>query len=362
MSGCAKVYMQKLLILPLTLLSFAGFSQPTDSTSSFSIGGFADVFYQYDLNQPAGNARPGFLYNHNRHNEVNVNLAYIKGAYTARKLRANLALMVGTYADDNLAAETNVAQHIYEANIGIRLGTRTWVDAGIMPSHIGFEGAQSAICRTLTRSLLAENSPYFETGVKLSYQPTEALTLTALYLNGFQRIARPINNSFPAFGTQITWKPRSNVVLNYSTFFGSDKPDDARRLRHYQNFYGIFTFDAVEITAGIDFAGEQARADSSQWEMLFSPIIIARYQFAPRCAVAARAEYYDDQSGIIIGTGTPNGFQTLGLSLNFDYKINDNALWRIEGRFLSSEDEIFVTDNSLSKTRPFMTTSLAVLF
>jgi hypothetical protein len=56
-----------------------------------------------------------------------------------------------------------------------------WLDAGIMPSHIGFESAVSADCWTLTRSLLAENSPYYETGIKLGYvSKDEKLYISAL--------------------------------------------------------------------------------------------------------------------------------------------------------------------------------------
>ena len=355
--------MENTLFFPLLFITVLTFGQAADSTRSLTFSGYADVFYQYDFNQPADNARPGFLYSHNRHHEVNVNVAYLKGAYAADKVRGNLALMVGTYADDNLAAESDVMQNVLEANVGVRLGARTWLDAGILPSHIGFESAVSKDCRTFTRSLLAENSPYFETGVKLTFQPNDQWTLAALYLNGWQRIARPVGNTMPAFGTQITWKPSGNVALNYSTFLGSDKPDNDRLVRQYHNFYGIFTVaEGFEITAGFDFGAEQQREGASELNTWYSPVLIARYQLSPRCALAARAEYFEDVDGVIIATGTENGFKTTGFSLNLDYQISDNALWRIEGRVLSSEDAVFVTDSGLSKSRPYVTTGLAISF
>jgi hypothetical protein len=51
-------------------------------------------------------------------------------------------------------------KNIYEANVGISLNKKNnlWVDAGVMPSHIGFESAISMDNWYLTRSLLAENS------------------------------------------------------------------------------------------------------------------------------------------------------------------------------------------------------------
>ena len=79
--------------------------------------------------------------------------------------------MTGNYARYNLSGEPDWAKYIYEANVGFRLSKKQniWIDAGIMPSHIGFESAISADCWTLTRNILAENSPYYESGVKLGY-------------------------------------------------------------------------------------------------------------------------------------------------------------------------------------------------
>jgi hypothetical protein len=90
--------------------------------------------------------------------------------------------------------------------------------------------------------------------------------------------------------------------------------------------------------------------------------MILHYQCCNKLAVAVRGEYYNDENGIIIATGTPNGFQTFGYSLNFDYKISDNVMWRIEGRGLSSKDKIFTLDNKVSNQNYFVTTSIAIAF
>jgi hypothetical protein len=355
--------MKTTILLPLLLSGCLGYGQTADSTRSLTFSGFADIFYQFDFNRPVDNVRPGFLYNHNRHHEVNVNLALLKAAYLASGVRANVALMVGTYADDNLAAESGGTRHIYEANLGIRLGNRTWIDAGIIPSHIGFESAISKDCSTLTRSMVAENSPYFETGVKLTFQPNEEWTLAALYLNGWQRVARPPGNSVPAFGTQLMWKPDKKVTLNYSTFLGSEKPDSSRSMRQYNNVYGIFTVaQGMEFTIGFDVGLEQVRKGSSEFNTWYSPVLIMRYLVSQRFALAARAEYFVDRSGVIIAPFQGQAFGATGLSLNFDYQLSSQAMWRTEMRLLNSEGSIFVKNNGLSRTRPYAISSLAISF
>ena len=89
-----------------------------------------------------------------------------------------------------------------------------------MPSHIGWEGAVSKDDWTLTRSVAADNSPYFESGVKIGYtSKNEQWYLSALILNGWQRIHRVDGNSTPAFGTQITYKPSSKITHQQQHFY-----------------------------------------------------------------------------------------------------------------------------------------------
>jgi len=116
-----------------------------DSTGSLTISGYAEAYYQYDFNKPSDNNRPGFIYSHNRHNEFNLNLGFLKANYTAERVRANLALAAGTYMNANYAAEPGVLKNIFEANAGVKLSKKKslWLDAGIFGSHIGFESAIS---------------------------------------------------------------------------------------------------------------------------------------------------------------------------------------------------------------------------
>ena len=84
-----------------------------DSSSPLKISGYIETYYSYDFGRPANHTRPGFLYSYNRHNEVNLNLGFVKAAYLKNNVRANLALATGTYINANLAAEPGVLQNIF---------------------------------------------------------------------------------------------------------------------------------------------------------------------------------------------------------------------------------------------------------
>lgn len=337
-----------------------------DESSNLKFSGYAEIYYAYDFNEPSNHDLPPFLFSYNRHNEVNADLGYLKAQYVTDRLRINFALMAGTYAQANLAAEPDVFRNVFEANAGFKLSKEKnlWVDAGIFPSHIGFESAIGKDCWNLTRSILAENSPYYETGARISYTTDSGKWfMSGLFLNGWQRIKRVDGNNTPAFGTQLTYKPNIALTLNYSTFIGSDKPDVSRQWRYFNNFYAIYQITPkVGVTAGFDIGWEQKSKGSGDYNTWYSPVGIIRCKVNDKINVAARLEYYQDPNGVIISTGTLNGFQTVGYSANFDYSINDHLLWRIEGRAFQSKDDIFAKDNEPTSDDHFITTSLAVWF
>lgn len=358
--------MKRILTIIIVLNSMMANAQKDTTVNPLSFSGYLETYYLYDFGNPADHNRPGFVYSHNRHNEVNINLGYIKAAYEKDNVRANLALMSGTYSNANLAAEPGVLKNIYEGNIGVKVSKKSnlWIDAGIFSSHIGFESAVSKDCWTLTRSILAENSPYYESGVKLSYtSPNEKWFISGLFLNGWQRIQRVDYNNTPAFGTQFTFKPNKKITLNSSSFVGNDKPDSTKQMRYFHNLYGIVKLnDKLAFTAGFDFGAEQNSKGSSDYNTWYSPVLILRLSPDSKNSFAARIEYYEDINGVIINTGTPNGFKTMGYSLNYDHAISDNAMWRIEGKSYTSKDEIFLKDDAPTNSNFSITTSLAVSF
>jgi hypothetical protein len=184
-----------------------------------------------------------------------------------------------------------------------------------------------------------------------------------MYLNGWQRIQKIDGNQTPAFGTQVTFKPTAKTTLNWSTYVGNEQPDNEKKWRYFNNFYGQFKVsEKTSFIAGFDIGAQQKATESDEYDVWFSPILIAQYKPTTKIQLAARAEYYADKKGVIIATATPNGFKTYGFSTNFDYLPTDNVMFRLEARTLNSKDEIFLKDNLPSNQNVFLTTSIAISF
>lgn len=358
--------MKKIILTTLIAFGFSTLQAQEKSNNPLTFSGYIDVYYSIDFGKPENHTRPGFIYNYNKSNEVNLNLGLIKANYNTDNIRGNFALMAGTYAEYNMTVEHDLLKNIYEANVGVKISKNhnLWVDAGIMPSHLGFESAIGKDCQTLTRSLLAENSPYYETGVKIGYTTESGeWYFGGMYLNGWQRTQKVEGNHTPAFGTQITYKPSDKLVLNWSTYAGNEQADIDKKWRYFNNFYGQYKVtDKTNITAGFDVGSQQSVKNSTRYDVWFSPILILQYKPTNKIQLAARGEYYSDKKGVIVVTQTPNGFKTYGFSANFDYLVADNVMFRIEARNLSSKDAIFTKNNLPTDTNTFVTTSLAISF
>ncbi|WP_445430852.1 porin [Chryseobacterium indoltheticum] len=359
--------MKKIFFVLLAVCGITASAQNDSINKPLTISGYAEVYYTADFNNPKNNNRPGFVYSHNRNNEININLAFIKTAYNTENIRANLALAAGTYMNANYAAEQGVMKNVYEANVGLKISKKhnLWIDAGIFPSHLGFESAVGKDNWTLTRSLFADNSPYFETGAKISYTSESGKWfLSGLVLNGWQRIQRVDGNSTPAFGHQLIFKPKEKLTINSSSFIGNDKPDSIRQMRYFHNLYAVYQINKkLGITAGFDIGAEQKSKGSEQYNIWYTPVLVAKYNVTDKLSFTARGEYYQDEKGVIISTGTENGFKTFGYSFNADYQILPNLVWRTEIRNLNSKDAIFMNrTDEFNKNSLTATTALAVSF
>jgi hypothetical protein len=345
------------LLFVLLSLHVAG-----QDSSSFKLTGYAEVYYSFDFARPANGERPDFLYNHKRHNEFNANLLLVRGEYERDGVRGAIGLMAGNYAQYNLATEPEALRNIYEARVGLRLSRKRelWLDAGVFPSHIGFESAIGMDCMTLTRSIVAENSPYYEAGAMLSYRPRRT-TFALLALNGWQRIQREPGNQRPAFGTQVRFDNDEGTVINWSTFVGSMGPDSTGVWRVYNNFYAQNEGDDHGMVLGVDVGIQEGQrgavnvGDASGW---FTLVGIYRQRIKGNWWGTGRIEYFLDDQGVVLVAPA-----LLGASLGMDLRLGDRATWRIEGRLLGSNEAWSpMRDGTLQQSNTSITTALAIRF
>ena len=325
--------------------------------------GYVGVYYGYDFGNPASLTRPNFIYSENLHNQIAVNLALLGARYTGDRVRGTFAIQTGTYPDANYAAEPAIFRNIYEAWGGVKLAKNLWLDAGIFLSHIGLEGPNSRDNLTLTRSIMADNSPYYEAGAKLTYDAGRKWLFSALTVNGWQVIRD--RNQNEALGTQVQFRPSAKWLLNSSTFVGEGRnlPDSVgRQLRYFHDFY--FTYDPTpqwKIAGAFD-TGWEARPHGlggySAWQ---GASLIVRRRTTKRTAVVGRAEYYHDPAGVLAPTRA-GGLNTLGFSGGFDYLPVPRVILRAEVKEFVDQHAVYSDRRGVRRTNGAATLMLGLTF
>lgn len=339
-------------------------AQDSAGARPLTVGVYAEAYLGLGFTGTSDGVRPGYLYHFTREGRPSVNLAYVRADYARGGLRMHGALAAGTYMRANYAAEPRFLRNILEANVGVRLTRKAdvWLDAGVLPSHIGFESAVGRDNWNLTRSMVAENSPYYETGVRLSHTSVDGRLQAGYYLlTGWQRIRMLPGNTMPSHGLQVNYKASGRLTLNYSGFIGTDRPDSLRRWRHYHDLYAILDLGGgFGMVAGFDIGVERPLRSAGGVDIWQGPVCILRYAPDGPWAFAFRAERFDDAGGVIIDIGRPNGFRADGYSVNLDHRPSARLMLRAEARMFRSRTRVFPWPDGDGRT--CLTATLSALF
>lgn len=325
-------------------------SAPADTSPKITFGAFVDGYYAWDFDRPFNFDR-AYTTQPARHADFNVNLAFVEAKITGPRYRGRLALQYGTSVQSNYAGEPtigrisgpSVSQYIQEATVGYALSSTLWVDGGIFYAHTGYEGWVTRDNLTYSRSLVGDFSPYYEAGVKLTWQATSSLVAQLDVVNGWQNISN--YNTPPAAGVRFDYALNPKVTLSYDNFMGNVAPDSSTiRLRFFNDFIVQYAPTSSWTLAAMFDVGTQSHTAADRGTATwYGTSIIGKYHVTPKVAVVGRVERYADPDQAIVLTGLPAAFKTNGASLGLDVNPLPRVLWRSEARAFFSSDRVWPT-------------------
>lgn len=335
----------------------------TTTIGHLAVGGYMDTYFGYNFNKPSSGTIPYFV-SSNRHDEMNINLAYIDLRYKSTNFRARFVPGYGTYMNANYANEIGTLKNIVEATAGLRLSAKRniWVDVGVFTSPYTNESPFSKDHLMYTRSFAPENVPYYLSGLKVSLPLSKKVNSFLYLLNGWQVIQD--NNRNKSIGTQLEYRPNKKMLFNWDTYMGNNQnqANPNWRMRYFTDLYWIYKYsDRFDATACV-YIGFQERlgAGTLNW---WQANMVGRYHFNDMLSLSGRIEYFSDD-GIhlqsITGIGNFNSYST---GLCFNYKANHNALLRVEGRHFFSPDQVYFNENqNPTQNSTWFITSLTAWF
>ena len=344
-----------------------------DTATHVTFGGFIDGYYAYDFGRPIDQDRSfasGALFTTQpaRHNEFNVNLAFVDAKLDAPRVHGRLALQYGTSVQSNYLAEPRrgtvsgpaVQQFIQEAYAGYRVARTLWIDGGIFFSNLGEEGWISRDNPTYTRSLVADYSPYYSSGVRALWQATPALALRLDVVNGWQNISE--TNQDKGAGVRIDYTVAPGATLTYYDYVGNEI---GGRLRSFNGVGTNVAFAGRWRFVGEADYGTQQRAGDAGRSSWYGGSAILRAQVTPTVGASMRLERYDDRDQVILATGdAARPFRGNSASLGIDVQPESRLVWRTELRGFANRSAVFPDrgHDGGSTTNTLAVTSLALTF
>lgn len=293
--------------------------------------GLVDVYAGWNPNRPFdhNSFQPGTGTTAEKANELALNLAALDVSLEPSPVGFHVIAVAGTGTDVVHASELhpNNVRYVYQASVSWKLnvGRGLLLEAGIQPSHIGFEGFFSKDNWNYTRGWMGEFSPYYQTGIKAATSFDDHWSGQLWVLNGWQSVED--NNTGKAFGTQVAWAG-GPLTITVNTFFGPELADDNAHWRSFGDIVVVYkATDRLQLAASVD-VGRQTRPglDAANWQ---AGSLWARYASSDRCAVAVRGELFHDPDNGITGFS-----QTLWeTTLTFEYRPHPQLILKLEGRY-----------------------------
>jgi hypothetical protein len=323
------------------------------------VRGFVDGYYAWNANQPSShqNFVSGTGTTAARANEFEINLAAVEFVKDPKPVGFHLSLVAGNGSDIVHAADParDTFRYIYQASAGYKASDRLTLEAGIYPSHIGFEGFYSKDNWNYTRGWMGEFSPYYQAGIKASYVWNDRWSGQLHLLNGWQTIGE--TNDAKAVGTQIAFSG-SRLGATFNTFVGAELPNDNKHLRLFGDWVATYKATSnLTLAASLDRGRQQLPGDTNaNW---LGASLWSRYTFDDRHAFAARVERFRDPDNGI--SGTP---QTLtGATVTYEFRADKNLIVKLEGRRDHSTAPVFRKGNdSMSNNETLVVAGAVVTF
>ena len=309
--------------------------------NGINISGFLDLYVAAAKDQPAsGRNFAGLGTVATREGELALDLAGLDLRKDPAPWGFTLVLAAGDELEAIHAAEEPSARdtfrNVYQASVNYKK-ENLLVEAGLFPSHIGFEGALPHTNWNYSHSWVATLSPFYQTGVKLVYTPDENTTIELHALNGWQQIAD--YNDGKSAGLKLS-RRADKVTATFNAIYGDEPTPDGNLPRSLYDLILQAEISKAWSAALETYRGRQQRETTpdADWE---ATALWVRWT-ARRNALTFRAERFDDDEGGI--SGTPQQLESY--TATWAFQAHESAKLFLELRRDESSADIFPADES----------------
>lgn len=318
---------------------------------------YLDGYYVYDLSHPLVNQRL-YVTQYDRHNEFNLNHAWIMASYQKDKIRSELALQLGTYPINNYSGEPDqFYRMIHRANVGYQISENSWLDFGVMGGHFGYESVLAIDRELLSPALATEYTPYYQMGMQYSWDVSEATALRFVVLNGWQNMAE--TNNHKSVGMAVDQKIGEDLLISYGNYYGNERPMIGADLMRFHNnlVVNYAPGNKISLTGIIDYTRQDSVSNLK--ETLFLTAILSD-QIMEKVRIAGRYEYVKDNDRLLINAFDAP-FDMHVVSLACEFTPQQNVSLKLEPKLYRGKNRNFIGQDGSGPSTIVLSAGIAVL-
>ncbi|MBZ5703016.1 MAG: porin [Acidobacteriia bacterium] len=333
-----------------------------------------DGYYAYNFNRPVGRVNLLRAYDVSSNsfslNQATMILERAADPAAGRRFGARLDLQYGQATEALQGSAANeprpqVYRPVFQAygTYVAPIGKGLTIDFGKFASAMGYEGNYTKDQFNYSRAYFFNFLPFYHMGFRNTYSVNDKLTLSYWLINGVQQTED--FNGFKSHVVQVIVKPAKTVQWNFIYHVGREQRDLQPALNPGLpalptqpglsttpivpapdgRFHLLDTYISWNASAKLTLAGEADYVINRQFKNsapahVSGGAAYAHYQFTPKSAVAARAEYLSDRGGMYSGVTQALKEATL----TYEYKLADGFLTRFEWRRDFSNQPFFLTE------------------
>jgi hypothetical protein len=211
-----------------------------------------DTNYILDYNHPSDDSMGGSTEMF-RSDEWQLEQASVGGDFRIQNVRGRILTMFGEFATTTIRNDASYSRGQWQLNNAYRYVSEAWggyhwdvghglnADAGIFVSYIGLFSYYNFDNWTYQPSYVSSNTPWFFTGLRIQYWPTEKLKIEPWFINGWQTYGR--YNSKPGLGGQILYRPKPYLDFVWNNYgVGQDDAGFPGRTRIHADYSAQIKF------------------------------------------------------------------------------------------------------------------------
>jgi len=336
-----------------------GSARAEEAKAPLQIGGFVDVYYGSNFNDPKSQTNGGSNFDF-RDSTFSLNLAEVVFQKGADPVGFRVDLNFGETTDwihcgalscDGHASREEPYKHLQQAYLTWASPQGITFDMGKFVTHMGAEVIESKDNWNYTRGLLfAWAIPYYHAGVRANWPISDKVFANAYVYNGWNNVVEQVRtlpngdvetDDSKTYGAQIglTPTPAFPVLLNWigpeDGVFGPDADRDV-----YEAIATWHVNSEVSLMADYNY-GRQDGGPGIGRQTYNGLALYGRWMKDP-CAFAVRYETTDDDDNLMYGTGLSPKVKEF--TLTAEHKVAQNMMVRVEYRHDAADENVFEDD------------------